>query len=1019
MGKNAKPTVCNGRLQSTLHNKNNESGILVGSAAWFAWLAEQQRFVFSGEHGRFTARREMRRGQPYWYAYRRREGKLRKAYLGRADGLTLTCLHEADAKLAGLGQHRSVTLDDLATAKNGGETAVSLLTTPSPAAIVNTKLHVPIQPKSLIRRPHLTNQLTTPLTLIHAPDGFGKSTLLTQWAATSQNLVVWVTLDANDDAPAHLWHIIIAALQTVWPACGQRLLPLAATPDFDQMKTAVTSLINEITAFSTAPFALILDDFHFITQQISLQSIHFLINHLPSTMQLLISGDTHLPFSLGQWRAAGILTELSIDDLRLTAQEGIAFLKMQPLTQSLSDAEMRELVRQTNGWAAGLRLAALSLRQRTEIGPSLSRLIREDAYFNDYFVENVLHQQEPHVQQFLLHTSILKKVTADLCNAVTKQENSEQILEHLWRSNLFLTRFGGDTAWYQYHALFKAVLNRQLHHHHPELAPTLHQRAARWYQANHAPDEAVQHLLAISAWGEAAALIETVALRELHDKGEDSRLLRWVQQLPVEVVQQHISLLGTYIRLTNIALSPTHQAQFLQQVENNILSVPEDQRSDDETAVLTEIGRFHHMLVSGQTLSPVPSTLDNTFMLMDTFLRGVQFFKQRDFPNAEIVMEQVLEDAKINGNLFVALIAGGSLIFCGILQGRLQQSEWKVHQLLRWVEARAGRWPAPTSALFSNLAWIAYERDQLNEALQWLGKASDIDPNPTSSNMPLLIHILQARIQAAQGDIAAGLATLRAAFNLNPDMHSGLWTRHDLMLYQALLYARKGDLVQANRLLATVQFGGDGETAVTPSADILLLVLAEIQLAQKEYDEAEKTLRQLVHRFPYGLLTEPLLRPLVMLAAALFAQNKVNQAQKMMEKALRMAVAEGWKRPFLERGIQIASLLILIVHTSRLTGETRRFTQQLVDTLHQTTAGEPAPPPAAIAQLAIAAAISERELEVLRLVSAGLSNQAIAVRMMITVSTVNTYLKNIYRKLDVHSRTEAVLRAQALNLPIS
>ena len=1003
MGKISKPIVQNGRLQ--LPSQTHD--IHVGTADWQAWLQAHDRFIFVGENGRLTARKETRRGQPYWYAYRRRKGKLKKVYLGRTEDLTLPCLRQADAKLEGVDHASLHSPHDFSAVVQ--ETAVAL------QPVIHTKFQPPIQPQYRLKRPQLTAQMHTPIVVIHAPCGFGKSSLLSDWRQESEKQVAWLSLDSQDDDPVRFCQLLFTAVSAILPLVGAapRLLPKAT---FEQMQTAMVQLINAVAAKPTASVALVLDGYHSITNEIIHQAMQFLFEHLPQTLQVLIASDRQLPFSLSRWRMAGLLTELTHADLRLSQQEGIAFLQAHPTTQALAYVAMRDLVQQTHGWSAGLHLAALAMKQQPVALASVESLIDGTDYFNEFFVENVLSRQETAVQQFLVQTSILKQLNGALCDAVLARQDSEQMLAQLWRANLFLNQLDGEPVWYQVHRLFTAVLKQQLQKQAPDLVPELHRRAARWYQAQDAPEEAVRHLLAIQAWEDAATLIESVAIRELHEKGEDSRLLRWVMQLPVEIVQHHRALLSIYIRLTNIALSQTHQLHFLDQVEANILQIPEQARSIDETAVLQEVQSFQQRLTTDQ-MDIAPDS-EPTLGLTNNYLQGMQFFMKQDYATAEQWIARELEEAETSGNLFLTLLAGGGLAFTQLAQGRLRSGELIAQQVLRDVVARAGRLPEPTSPSFIVLAMIAYERNDLATAQKWVEKATEVDPNPTSANVPMTTQVLQARIQTAQGEFAAAHATLKAAFHLDPDRRSMIWSEQDLIFWQAWVFAREGRDEQAARQLTLAHLAGEQANTFEQPKDLGLLVSAEIHLAKGACSLAEETIENLLIAFPHGFRTGPIVYPLTMLATAQLGQNKVNQAQRTMEKALRLAAPEGMIRPFLDRGSTIWPLLSLIQKTGRLTPETHQFTEQLINRIGDTDGQTSSPSFADVANLTLAASISPRELEVIRLVGEGLSNQAIAARMMVTVSTVNTHLKHIYRKLDVHTRTEAVLRAQALQLPL-
>jgi LuxR family maltose regulon positive regulatory protein len=435
MGKK-KPVVNKGHLTAHDAKTGLPYSVRVGSKQWSEWLAGNETFIFKGGAGHFSARRETRRGLPYWYGYRRREGKLCKAYVGKAEELTTDRLEQVSAQLA--GQTSALRLPD----KPDSQALLASLEKARPAStgldesdwstvpfLLATKVQPPALPQHLIARPRLTEQMNEPLTLIDAPGGFGKSTLLNAWRSQRQSETrksAWVSLDADDNDPVQFWRLVATALQTASPTADQTIParpPASAPADLRHM---VVSLINAIagetaTAGGPRAIALILDDYHHIQTEAIHHSVSFLLDNLPPALQLIISGRTKAPFALGRLRAKGMVVELSTEDLRFTETEGIAFLQRQMAENLLAWGEMQALVKRTEGWAAGLNLAALALKRQADKHQFIAAFAGEHTYLREYFMEDVLQQQPPARQAFLLKTSILRHLTGDLCDAVTGQ----------------------------------------------------------------------------------------------------------------------------------------------------------------------------------------------------------------------------------------------------------------------------------------------------------------------------------------------------------------------------------------------------------------------------------------------------------------------------------------------------------------------------------------------------------------------------------------------------------------------
>jgi LuxR family maltose regulon positive regulatory protein len=552
------------------------------------------------------------------------------------------------------------------------------------------------------------------------------------------------------------------------------------------------------------------------------------------------------------------------------------------------------------------------------------------------------------------------------------------------------------------------MLCSQLHARFPDEIPQLHQRAAQWYHEHYAPTDAIYHLLATEAWEEAASLMEDMALRELEQYGEDSRLLRWLQELPERVVQQHKTLLFVYLRLAATSLSRKKMESFIARVEANIARKPLAQQTPDEQEVLVEIRQIRQTWAKGDTFTP-PLRRGGEHDSRWELLRTLSILTAVTRPQIERDEQfaQLYELALAQRNLFVILMAGGSQARRMLARGHLKRSEKIAEQVLQQAMLQRGKLPEPSSISLAALGQIHFERNNLEAAQKFLQRAVEVDPNPTSTNMIVQVAIQRAKIQTAHGKGDEARVTLQATRELHTRRPSGIWSDEDLIAYEAISCLRAGDHFGAEQLLS--QGSEPGSHTVSD------LAYAELALMRKQFDTAEMLLHRLITEYPLGLQFEPILGARIMLALALFGLHKVNQSRQVMADAVRFAAPERFIRPFLERGSACIPLLTLVHQTESLTAEAQVFIKELLGLLNPTHESSQISQ-AEIEALSTSASISPREQEVLRLISAGYSNGQLAQKLSISEATVKTHLSSIYRKLSVNSRVQAVTYAKELKL---
>lgn len=410
-------------------------------------------------------------------------------------------------------------------------------------SIIATKLYIPRLRPGLVVRPRLLERLNggihAHLTLIAAPAGFGKSTLLGQWIEQFSGDVAWLALDADDNDPIRFWTYLIAALRTRSTGIGTRSLALLETPQPQPLPTILAHLVNDLAQLPH-DITLVLDDYHEISAEAIHESLAYLLDHQPPQLHLILATRVDPPLPLPRLRVRGELTELRSAELRFTETEAGAFFS-QAMGLSLTSAQVKILESRTEGWIAGLQLAALSVREHPDVERFLAAFTGSHRYVVDYLAEEIFQQQPQTVQEFLLKTSILERLTADLCNAITEGTDSQSILEELEQTNLLLVPLDEQRRWFRYHQLLATFLRNRLLAQEQAALPPLHRRAAAWYQAQGMAAEAIFHLLAVEAWDEAAGLIER-AVDDVLLRGETASAQRWLDSLPESIVQARPSL---------------------------------------------------------------------------------------------------------------------------------------------------------------------------------------------------------------------------------------------------------------------------------------------------------------------------------------------------------------------------------------------------------------------------------------------------------------------------------------------
>lgn len=884
--------------------------------------------------------------------------------------------------------------------------------------ILRTKLAIPPARVNRTARPRplasLSAALARPVTLITAPAGFGKTTLLSEWYAKGPEsglAVAWLSLDPSDSSPVRFWTYVVAALRSV-PALAARTDFGAATlsafdlqpnPTADQF---LTPLLNDIAAAET-PFALVLDDYDLATGPEINAAMNLMLDRLPQNVRVVLLTRAEPGLPLGHLRARGLLSELRADDLRFTLPETTAFLS-QAVASDLSDEDIDLLHGRTEGWVAGLQMAALSLVGRDDRHAFVASFAGDHRHLADYFAEEVLARQPQSVQTFLAQTSILERFCGPLCDAVTGSRGGQAMLERIEKANLFLVPLDNERHWYRYHRLLADLLRAGLQRSQPELIPVLQTRASQWFEQEGLAIEAVGHARAAKDWERVADISERNAPGWW--AGASYAFADSSHWLPDEVVVKRPSLCILQSWGNVIQGRLEEASRLFDSAERVLLSRP----FNDGAAMLSFIALARRYIaeLTGQPYDVSPADYDapahipetsvamrNGADLVLSFILQMSGDLERAAPLLQGVAERDLRFGATSGlPLSISRLARLRLI-----QGRISDADTILRQYLATVAELGSRRYFVNGNLHAVLADVLRERNDLTEAARQADEGVSGNDAWGIPHGITLAYQAKARVLAALGDVEGAHALIdheeRIAFGrrLPSDLISERWA------LKVELWLAKGNLDAAERWAR--------DSGLTPGDQPSFrrerehLTLARVLLVTERTREAVNLLTRLATAAAAGGRNGRLIEALVLLSAAQ-AETNSHRAVATLGRALALAEPEGYLRTFVTPGEPVARVLRLVAAEGKAAG---RYAQRILNL------GAPA---VAIggAIAAIPEPLSARELEVLGLLAAGMSNRDIAATLTLTISTVKTHVHSILGKLDAASRTQAIVRAKERGL---
>ena len=935
-----------------------------------------------------------------------------------------------------------------------------------PETLLQTKLYVPPSRPNLVPRPHLIErlnrglQLGQKLTLISAPAGFGKTTLVSEWIGSLSfdaakenriaNRIAWLSLDEGDNDPARFLAYFVAALghvEGIDITVGKGASSMLQSPQPPPAEDVLTSLINDIAAVSDR-IILVLDDYHLITSPAVDEALVFLLEHLPRQLHLVIAtrDDPQLP--LARLRARWQLTETRAAELRFSAAEAAHFLN-QVMGLNLSESHISALEARTEGWIAGLQLAALALhghisvQGHEDVTGFIKSFSGSHHFVLDYLIEEVLDQQSTSVQRFLLQTAVLERMTGSLCDALTGQDSGQATLELLDHANLFIVPLDNERLWYRYHHLFADLLRQRLRQIHLEQIPTLHSRASDWYEQNDLPSAAIHHALAAEDFERAADLAE-LAWRAMDMGYKSVAWLGWVKALPDELVRARPALSTGYGWALVDSGEPEAAEYRLRDAErwlDSMASVNEQPEISTVKIVALDEEEFRSLSISVanaraylcQALGDVPGTVKYAQRALDLLLEddyferglsaillGFAYWASGDLDAAYKAVTNAISNMQMAGKILHIISFTSYLADIMTAQGRLYETARTYLQLLEIATEQGEAELQETAVLHLGLSEIYHEQGDLQSARRHLLRSEELGEQATFP--PWYRHwvLAQTRIKMAQGNLDGVIKMLNEA--------ESLYYKHPIPDVRPLTALITRAWLTQGRL--TKALGWVRERGLFINDDLSYLrefehvTLARVLIAQYKrggvddsIHEAMEIVDRLLVAAEEGRRMGSIIEILVLQALAYEAQGKIPSALMALERALTLAEPEGYVRIFVDEGQPMEGLLV------RMKDEGGRM-KEYVDRLLTTFKGQKdaqrldsvQDKPLSLNPQSLVEPLSERELEVLQLIAEGLTNREIAERLFLSLNTIKVHSRNIYGKLGVNSRTQAVNRARDLGV---
>ena len=887
----------------------------------------------------------------------------------------------------------------------------------------------------MVSRPQLVERLrhssNHKLTLVSAPAGYGKTTLLAEWLSCTLEKIQsfgWVSLDVGDNDPALFWSYFITALQAVKQGVGESTFPLLYAPQASPITTILSTLINEINAIEH-DFALVLDDYHLVESEEVHSALAFLIDHLPPCMHIVLASRNELPFPAARLRMRGELMELRVDDLKFSADEAALFFN-QSIGLNLGEGDVTALRHRAEGWVAGLQLAALSLHGRNDVQEFIASFGGDDRNIADFLIEEVLAHQPERIRRFLLQTSILNRLSAPLCDTVADQRKSQEILQTLEQENLFVVPLDDKRRWYRYHHLFEEMLGEILLREYPEQVSVLNGRASAWYENNGLPEEAIRHAFAAEDTERIARLVE-LAADNMYANGQSSTLYRWLRKVPEEVSVNRpvLSFWKGWAYLDRGEIEASRK--YLQHAEQLLDTTGDKVQAQTANVIVADDEQFKKlpgrlataMAMSAQALGDAERTVEYARRALDllpeedylfcggtTVLLGLTSWSRGDLESAYQVIAEGFSVVEKTGEVLYQISGTYLMADIRVAQGRLREAMELHKRLLRLANKQTGPVIRGTADIYLCISELLLEQGKFDLALEHFENGKKLGEDATNVEFRDRWPAAEARFKEVLSEYDAALELLDDAeqlYMLGPTPYARPYAAR-----KARIWIAQERLSDA---LAWVQAQGlsvDDELSYLREYEhitLARLLIAQHALEPDLLEEANHFLGSLQEASEKGGRGGSLIEILMLQAIVNQIEGETSNALALLKRAMSLAERENYIQVFVDEGKALHDLLRVGI-TEGIGGD---FARQLYSTISKTKehtdrvhrGGDVLIEP-----------LSNREIEVLRLIAAGMRNQEIADHLYISLATVKRHISNVYGKLEVSHRTEAVAKANELSL---
>ena len=890
-----------------------------------------------------------------------------------------------------------------------------------PITLLASKFFQPLPPTRRVKRTRLSQRLDEalrlkhPLTLVSAPAGYGKSTLVSEWLTDLQipmgdfglqnhnqkSKIAWLSLDEADDEAGRFLLYFVAAIQKMEPAFGAEVFAALQAGQVPPLEVLVTALVNELLVWD-APHVLVLDDFQHIQNQFSLDLLNQFLAHQPGCLYLILVTREDPALPLARLRARGQLTEIRAADLRFSDDESLQFLR-EGLGLALSVGDAAHLTERTEGWAAGLQLAGLSLQGRENTTALIEALNGSHRFILGYLTEEVLKHQPAEIQAFLLQTSILTRLNGDLCDALTGETGGAARLEALLSANLFLIPLDEEGHWYRYHHLFADLLKSQLRHTHPEHVAELHRRASAWHAAHSLPVEAIEHALEAGEAGLAANLLETFSWFLLN-QGYGREMEAWMQAIPPELRGQspRASLGFGWMHLlrANFELAQTYLLQAQSAIEKLEFGEPaNDAMRAEALALEANLAQSRGALPASveaarAALALIPAGNTRVAGLAWLALGGA-YRQAATYAQAAEALQQSAQASWQSQDWVTWMLAISHLTLMSIQYGRLRFASETASRAVEQLKRLNIAPPPIFGAIYGALGLVDFELNRLPEARENFARGIRLATFSGHTGSLIYNQVNLARLLQAEGDLERAWQMLEEVAGLLRLGAPG-WMRPEYIYRRMSVLLALGKPVEAEAELR--------QSGVAPTDEISRrsdwIHLAWLRLFVTRRNPAAKDLAVRIIRYgeadSRGGVTLP----------ALILGTLAGGNPDWLARALELGEQEGYLRVFLDEGAQIQNSEIRKIN---LPPRQQAYLEKILSALNF-----PVTPALPLSTLIVQP--TERELEVLRLLAEGLSYAEIADRLVVSVNTVRYHVKGIYGKLGVEKQMQAVEKGRELGL---